>query len=63
MTAKVIRTLEDADEHDPNERAVVEVPSALVGRVLFLMRALDRSGNSKRKKMAKALLSTAAAAR
>jgi PDZ domain len=53
-----------ADEHarwlDPSKVALVEVPGELMRPVLFLVKSLGASGASQSRKMAKALLSTAA---
>ena len=63
MISKVIRTREEAEEHNPNDPALVEVPGELVRKVLFLVRALETKSNSKRKKKIRALLSAVSAQR
>jgi len=58
---KVIRTVEDAREHDRRTPALIEVPRELVSKVLLLVNTVGPSGNAKAKKMARSLLSTARA--
>jgi hypothetical protein len=56
-TLAVIRTPEDAQRHDPGKPALVEIPGELVRKVLSLVKTLAETGPSKRKKLAKAVLS------
>jgi hypothetical protein len=59
MTYKVIRTRLEAEQHNVNEPALVEIPGELAKSVLFLMKSLGAVSNTRRRKMAEALLSTA----
>jgi hypothetical protein len=61
MTLKRVGSIAEADAHDSREAALVEAPGELVGRLLVLLDTASGQGNARRRKLAKALLKTAAA--
>jgi hypothetical protein len=60
MTLKTVRSLAEADAHDPVEPAFVETSAALAGRLIALLAAAKGEGNARRRKLARALLKTTA---
>ena len=60
MTSKTVRSVAEADTHDSSEPALVEAPGELVGRLLVLLSEARGQGNARRRKLARALLKTAA---
>jgi len=60
MTLKTVRSLAEADAHDPVESALVETTAAFAGPLLALLATAKGEGSARRRKLARALLKAAA---
>jgi hypothetical protein len=52
----IIRNRDDAQKHNPNQPALVEVPGGLVQPMMFLMETLSRPGDDELGKVVKTML-------